>query len=317
MALNYDWIILNGVNLQQSKIGTEMVTGLGDPAPHFESGHRVQAHGSWATRAYLEPRNFTIKGWVQGANSTERDTLWWLVQYAASISDVPLTIVNRGRLVTYKVRRVSEFNVDHVNPTTSRWQFTVTALNPIGVFGGQAPSLPPPHVIKTIGGVVDHSGGMIHAASLDDTPYSDAARVSVTTTLPQLIGGFTFPAASPFNFNSQLSGGKLDFENPGDTNAVDVILTIKSGTGVLSDPQVKITSDGGVEYLVAWKGLDMAPGQVLTVYVDQQYAMLDGYNTPPTDAEWPIVEAGGSTLEFSSLADCPGASVTLDFSPAM
>lgn len=139
LAPMYDYIVLNGVNLQTDKIYTSKLDGLGDPAPVFDSGQRVQSHGVWATTAYLPSKTITIGGHVHGADQIEVDKLWRLIQAAASAKDVPLSVTVMGRTVTYYVRRVSEFNVRRANSYTAEWQCTLMAKFPIGFMGGQGP----------------------------------------------------------------------------------------------------------------------------------------------------------------------------------
>lgn len=139
LASMYDYVVLNGVNLQTSRIYTSKLEGLGDPAPVFDSGQRVQAHGVWATTSYLSSKAITIGGHVNGADQIEVDKLWRLVQAACSIKDVPLSVTVMGRTMTYRVRRVSEFNVNRLNAYTAEWQCTLMAKNPIGYLGGQGP----------------------------------------------------------------------------------------------------------------------------------------------------------------------------------
>ena len=100
MSYDYDTVVLRGVNLQTDRIGTDTLAGLGDPQPVFESGQLVRGDGVWSTRAALGAKTFTLSGWVHGRNQTERDQLWQLVQWAASIEQVPLTIPMKGFLYT-------------------------------------------------------------------------------------------------------------------------------------------------------------------------------------------------------------------------
>lgn len=178
----YDAVVLNGVNLQTNRIGTDKLEGLGDPSPVFESGQRVQAHGVWSTTAYHPGRMFSIGGYVIGESLYEADQLWRLVQAAASHRKVPLTITVLNKPMTYMVHRASDFNVQQISPYAFRWSCTLQSDDPYGLVGGQ-PTTPtttiPPALIPA---GYSLTGGA--ATDVASSPYapSGARTISVMLT---------------------------------------------------------------------------------------------------------------------------------------
>lgn len=150
------------------------LTGLGRSAPRAESGARVNAHGSWATKSYLTSRVLELEGSYHGT-AVEADGAISDLLNAVSLEDFPLTIYLASGPITFTVRANSDVKYDRLRDGWVKWNASVIAHDPFGYLAGAAKTL--------------------------------------TVALPVVSGGLTLPALVPWFLNSSSNGGEAGYYN--------------------------------------------------------------------------------------------------------
>ncbi len=129
----------------------------------------------------------------------------------------------------------------------------------------------------------------------DPRQYDDAL-TSLTTGLPTLSGGLTFPATAPFVFGSPGSGGALAATNTGSFEAPYVVVF----NGPLVAPSITHTAQS--KTLLA-AGANLAAGETLVLDSVSKTALLNGTASRYSwlsNPQWFTLEPGANNLQFSA-----------------
>ena len=129
----------------------------------------------------------------------------------------------------------------------------------------------------------------------DPRQYDDTLS-SLSTGLPTLSGGLTFPATAPFVFGSPGTGGGLAAANAGSFEAPWVVVF----NGPLVAPSITHTAQSRT--LLA-AGADLASGETLVLDGQAKTALLNGTASRYSwlsNPQWFTLEPGANNLQFTA-----------------
>lgn len=258
------------------------VTQIPSAAPRSvaASGQRTQMDGIWRTTAWQAGLSGPLAGVMYSATAEESERLRLDLVAAASINDAPLTVHTPLGPRTLFVARDTELETSRLNPECFAWSTVVIAADPTWWWGDQTPD-----------GRVDDS----------------FARV-LSTGLPDLTGGFVFPASEPYTWEQQGTTGDL------------IVMVDDSARiswridGPVLNPTVSVEHDGRVR-TVAWR-IALTGSEYLIVDPYAQASLLQGQSSrTPWLRQWPQLQRGENLVRFRADSYSAAALLTVAIRP--
>jgi hypothetical protein len=248
------------------------VAGLDMPGLRTADSPRSADHGTYVGRDWSEGRTIRMQIEAGGSDAAALDAAWSQLQASFVPSQVELPLV--FELPGQPTRRV--------NARCRRRGWVIDESYAMG------------------------SGSMAVEFYASDPRIYDDTLTQLSTGLPTISGGLTFPAVAPFVFGTAGAGGDIAASNTG-TFAAPWVLVF---TGPLVAPSITHTGQGRT---LAFTGtLDV--GETLVVDSAARTVLLNGtasrYLWLAFGSQWFTLEPGTNPLQFSGASGTGTAQIT-------
>lgn len=275
-------VTLNGIEFNGPVVdGVEFeitaVTGLGEPAPVYNSEPNTAADGESATSAFRGARAIGIEGVVRADSEVAAELAWNQLRRAVDLAEFPITFHYASGPFTVWVRRDGELTPDSRDlPTEFPFKAVLKAIDP-RLFVG----LPGDEMVMSTG-------------------------------LPHSSGGLTFPITFPVTFSGASAtgdlsvvleaGGKMSMRIAGPVVNPSVVVENDEGFYRLA----------WLETIEAGMWLDVDPEPTVRSVLLQGQA-----SRPPAVRKWPRLAAGVNTIRFRADDYDPSALLTVTVRPTL
>lgn len=273
----YDSSPIDGVHYVVTRI-----SGLrGSAAVEASVGKVVQAPGEWTTTAYPKALVGGLEGRCAAPTQEQREHAEEIIRRAASHSIGPLTMDDASGPITVFIRRDGDLDFSYISPTEFSWSAAVIAPDPTRWRGGQ------------IDGHLDDSYALL-----------------LHTGLPNLHGGFVFPAVAPYSWEHSGSSG-------------DLLVSVEDSArfsfridGPVVNPTISV-EHGGVVRTLSWD-ISLSGSEYLIVDPHAHTSLLQGQSSrTPWLRQWPQLQRGSNVVRFRALSYSSAALLTLVLRPTL
>lgn len=234
------------------------VTGLGEPAPVYDSDQNVARDGKWAGKAVSGSRAIGLEGVLRAPSELMVEEAFDKVRALVPADEFPLTLHYESGDRTFWVRRDGELDPDSREiPTEISWSVVCVACDP-SIYAGDA---------------------------------AGSGHIALATGLPVASGGVAFPLSFPMSFPGVSATGDVTTVLKRGGKVFFKIV----GPGL--NPRIIVTNSLGV-FELAWDGMlaagmwiDVDP-QKPSAMVQGQASRV------PWLRNWPVLCAGLNTFSF-------------------
>jgi hypothetical protein len=247
----------------ETQIELVSVQGLGSVELRTNDTDRSGAHGTWWGRSWGRGRTITVELEVMGASAAALEAAW--APLVAKFAPADALGVLSWQLPGQAARQVAA--------ELRRWTFPVD-----------------------VGYALGYATVVAEWYAPDPRIYS-AAQTVLSTGLPTLSGGLSFPASAPFVFGTAGSGGSIAATNNG-TIETPWVATF---TGPLVAPAIE---HSGQSKVLSLSGASLAAGETLVIDSAARTVLLNGvasrYSWLAAASQWFTVEPGANVLRFTA-----------------
>jgi hypothetical protein len=246
-----------------TQIDLVRVDGLGSVDLRTNDTDRAGAHGTWWGRSWGRGRSITVELEASGSTTAALEVAWspLLAEFAPSDS---LGVLS-WQLPGQAARQVAA--------ELRRWAFPIDNEYALGF------------------------ATLVAEWYAPDPRIYAAAQTVLSTGLPTLSGGLSFPASAPFVFGTAGAGGSLAASNNG-TIETPWVATF---TGPLVAPAIE---HSGQARTLSLSGASLAAGETLVIDSAARTVLLNGtasrYSWLAASSQWFTLEPGANALRFTA-----------------